>query len=185
MTDKKVSGALKFFREEVPIPSGINVTVAGTEVTVKGTKGELKRGFLYPGVNVEKTGDKITITSETKTKPEKAIVNTFVAHLNNMIAGVTKGFKYKMKIVYSHFPITVKVVGTEVEITNYFGEKRARRSKIIGNVKVTATKEDITIEGANVEDVGQTMSNLEQVTRIRYKDQRIFQDGIYLTNREA
>ena len=128
---------------------------------------------------------KKTIVSLSARKNEKAIVNTYAAHIKNMFAGVTKGFRYKMKIVFSHFPITVKVAGKEVEITNFYGEKRPRKADIIGNVKVSATKEEITLEGNNVEEVGQTMSNLEQATKIRNKDSRIFQDGIYLTSREA
>lgn len=184
MTDKSAK-AKQPFKEEVQIPEKIEVDISGSNVTMKGPRGELKRNFLYPGVRVEKSDGKIIVASTSASKKEKAVVNTFVAHLNNMLTGLTKGFKYKMKIVYSHFPINIKVAGNEVEISNYFGEKKPRRAKIFGNAKVTATKEEIIVEGINVEDVGQTMSNLEQATRIRYKDQRIFQDGIYLTSREA
>ncbi len=184
MEQKLAKPKKETLKEEVEIPSGIEASINGTFVSVKGQKGELKRDFLYPGVKIQKEGNKIIISADSPSKREKAIVNTFVAHLNNMLAGVTKGFKYKMKIVFSHFPITAKVVGKELEITNFFGEKRARRAQIIGNVKVNATKEEVLIEGINVEEVGQTMANIELATKIRYRDQRVFQDGIYLVSRE-
>ncbi len=171
-------------KEEIQIPEGLQVTVSGADVTVKGPKGELKRNFTFPWTKIVKDGNKIIVTSEKSRKSARAFVGSFVAHMNNMFTGVTKGFKYTMKVVFSHFPMNVKVVGKKIEITNFFGEKKPRHAKIIGNVKVNAGKEEIIIEGANVEEVGQTMSNIELATRIKYKDSRIFQDGIYLTNRE-
>ena len=173
------------YREEMELPEKVEAHVSGHEVTVKGPRGELKRSLIYPGVTIKKEGSKLIVVSTTANRREKAVVYTYAAHIKNMLTGVTKGFRYKMKIVFSHFPITVKVAGKEVEITNFYGEKRPRTAEIIGNVKVSATKEEVTLEGNSVEEVGQTMSNLEQATKIRNKDSRIFQDGIYLTSREA
>ena len=105
------------------------------------------------------------------------MVGTIRSHISNMIYGVDHGFTYKMKIVYAHFPMTVKVQGKIVTIDNFLGERSPRKAKIIGDdVKVTIT-------GINKEHVGQTMANIEQATKIKGRDPRIFQDGIYLVDK--
>jgi large subunit ribosomal protein L6 len=100
-----------------------------------------------------------------------------------MISGVQKGFTYKLKIVFSHFPISAKVQGKTVLIENFTGERRARKSKIIGDVKVKVEAEDIVVQGVNLEDVSQTAANIEQATKVRRKDPRIFLDGIFVYER--
>jgi large subunit ribosomal protein L6 len=100
-----------------------------------------------------------------------------------MITGVTKGFSYKLKIVFSHFPISVKLQDKFVLIENFTGERRARKVKTVGDVKVKIEAEDIIVEGVNLEDVSQTAANIEQATRVRRKDPRVFLDGIYVYER--
>jgi large subunit ribosomal protein L6 len=97
-----------------------------------------------------------------------------------MITGVQKGFTYKLKIVFSHFPITVKVQGKNVIIENFTGERRGRSVKVQGDVKVTILPDDIIIQGTNLEDVSQTAAKIEQATRVRNKDPRVFLDGLYV-----
>jgi large subunit ribosomal protein L6 len=99
-----------------------------------------------------------------------------------MTKGVTKGFTYKLKTVYAHFPVTVKVNEKEkkVVIENFTGEKTPRVTKIIGDTKVKVSGEDILVQGTKLEDVSQTASNIETGTRIKDKDQRVFLDGIYI-----
>jgi large subunit ribosomal protein L6 len=100
-----------------------------------------------------------------------------------MITGVTKGYQYKLKIVFSHFPISVKLQDKSVLIENFTGERRPRRIKLIGSVKVKIEPDDIIVEGANLEEVSQTAANIEQATRVRNKDPRVFLDGIYVYER--
>lgn len=169
---------------EVAIPENVQLNINGSIVSVKGQKGELKRDFIFPNIAIARKDSKVVISADNVTKKEKAVINAFAAHLNNMFTGVTKGYKYKLKIVFSHFPVTAKVAGDKLEITNFLGEKAPRIAKIFGNAKITAGKEEIVIEGIDVESVGQTAANIEQATKIRYKDIRVFQDGIYLTSRE-
>ena len=85
--------------------------------------------------------------------------------------------------MFSHFPIAVKVQDKSVLIENFTGERRARKIKIIGEVKVKVEPEDIIVEGVNLEDVSQTAANIEQATRVRRKDPRVFLDGIYVYER--
>jgi large subunit ribosomal protein L6 len=100
-----------------------------------------------------------------------------------MITGVTKGYQYKLKIVFSHFPISVKLQDKSVLIENFTGERRPRRIKLIGSVKVKIEPDDIIVEGSNLEEVSQTAAYIEQATRVRNKDPRVFLDGIYVYER--
>jgi len=100
-----------------------------------------------------------------------------------MVAGVKEGFTYEMKIVYSHFPLKATVKGSEFIIENFLGEKFPRKTRILGETKVEVKGDQVLLTGADVEAVGQTAANIEQATRIRGFDPRIFQDGIYITKK--
>jgi large subunit ribosomal protein L6 len=100
----------------------------------------------------------------------------------NSFDGVTKGYTYKMKIAYSHFPITVDTDGEKILIKNFIGERSPRITYKAGShpVDIKSTKEDVVISGIDKEEVGQTAANIQRICRIRHKDKRIFQDGIYV-----
>jgi large subunit ribosomal protein L6 len=164
----------------VEVPDGVDVTLEGRKVTVKGEKGSLVRDFSSVPVSIETEGKTVRVWAEWPRKKEAALVGTVYSHIQNMISGVRKGFSYKLKIVFSHFPISVKVQGKMVLIENFTGERRARRVKVIGDVKVRVESEDIVVEGVNLEDVSQTAANIEQATRVKRKDPRVFLDGIYV-----
>jgi large subunit ribosomal protein L6 len=170
-------------REEIPIPEGIDVTVED-EVTIKGSKGQLSRKFKYPNVVIKKDNDTIVLEAHFPKKKDKAMLGTIKSHINNMIIGLTDGFTYNMKIVYAHFPMTVKAAGDKVTIENFLGERYPRTAKIVGSAKVQIKGDEVVVTGINKEDVGQTMANLEQGTKIKGRDPRVFQDGIYLVSRE-
>ncbi|EEB73825.1 50S ribosomal protein L6 [Thermococcus sp. AM4] len=172
-----------WIREEVEIPEGVEVTVEGNTVKVKGPKGELERELKYPGVKIFTEDGKVVVYKEFPKKKDIAIARTFKAHIANMIKGVTEGFTYKLKVVYSHFPVTVKVQGDEVVIENFLGEKNPRRAKILPGVTVKVRGQEITVEGIDKEKVGQTAANIEQATRITKWDRRVFQDGIYIVEK--
>ena len=110
-------------------------------------------------------------------------MGTVHSHIQNLITGVQKGFSYKLKIVFSHFPISAKVQGKTVVIENFTGERRARRIKIRGDTTVKVESEDIVVQGLNLEDVSQTAANIEQATKVKNKDPRVFLDGIYVYER--
>ncbi|WP_297549309.1 50S ribosomal protein L6 [Thermococcus sp.] len=172
-----------WIREEVEIPEGVEVTVEGNTVKVKGPKGELQRELKYPGVKIFTEDGKVVIYKEFPRKKDIAIARTFKAHIANMIKGVTEGFTYRLKVVYSHFPISVKVQGDEVIIENFLGEKAPRRAKILPGVTVKVRGQEIVVEGIDKEAVGQTAANIEQATRITKWDRRVFQDGIYIVEK--
>jgi len=168
-------------RKEIDIPEGVNIEVKGKVVIAKGPKGEVKRDFSYARkVRILKEDNKIIVESYFANRRLKALTYTIAAHIRNMIEGVKEGYRYKLKIIYSHFPISVKVEGDKVIIENFLGEKAPRIAKIVGNTKVKVEKQDIIVEGPDIEHVGQTAANIEQATKIKGFDRRVFVDGIYI-----
>ena len=162
------------------IPENVNVTVENKTVKVKGPKGELSKTFKYFfDIKIEKKDNKIVVTSTLDRKKVRAMIGTIIAHIRNMVDGVTKGFTLKMKVIYSHFPVTVKVEGNKVLINNFLGETVPRVANIVGDTKVQVSGQEITIAGPSKDDVGQTCGNIEIACRISKYDRRIFQDGIY------
>jgi len=168
---------------EIEIPEGVKVSVENGIVTVEGPKGKLERKLYHPKVEIIKEENKVVVKAELPRRKEKALVGTFAGHISNMIKGVTEGFVYKMKIVYSHFPIKASVKGNEFIIENFLGEKSPRKAKLFGNVKVTIKGSDVIIEGIDREEVGQTAANIEAATKVKDKDVRVFQDGIYIVSK--
>ena len=167
----------------IEIPEGVEANLEGSLIKVKGPKGELERDLSFPNIAMSKEDNKITIETKLAGKQEIAIVGTFESHVLNMIKGVTDGFTYKLKAVYSHFPMTLKQVGNLLEIHNFLGEKAPRKSKVVGNAKVNLEKDMVIVEGINKEEAGQTAANLELATRVKRKDTRVFQDGVYIVER--
>jgi large subunit ribosomal protein L6 len=167
----------------IQVPDNVDVSLEGKKVNVKGAKGILVRDFTFAPIAIEGDGKNIRIWAKWPRKKEAALVGTIASHIQNMITGVTKGYSYKLKIVFSHFPISVKLQGRSILIENFTGERRARTIDVIGDVKVKIEPDDIIVEGINLEHVSQTAANIEQATRVRRKDPRVFLDGIYVYER--
>jgi large subunit ribosomal protein L6 len=169
---------------EFDVPNNVQLSVSGDVVSVKGPKGSLSRRFDLRRIKiVKKEGSKYAVVCEYPRIRDKAMVGTIESHILNMIHGVTHGFEYKMKIVYSHFPIKASVKGDMFVIENFLGERSPRKTKIVGDTKITIKGDEITLTGINIEDVGQTAANIELATRIKGFDPRVFQDGIYITSK--
>jgi len=167
----------------VEIPEGVEGMLDGRIVTIKGEKGELTRDFSHAPINIQLEGKTVTVQASWPRKKEAALVGTVRSHIQNMIKGVTAGFTYKLKIVFSHFPITVKIQGKTLTIQNFTGERSPRKAKIMGDTKVTVNGDDIIVQGINLEDVSQTAANIQNATKIRNKDPRVFLDGIYVSEK--
>jgi large subunit ribosomal protein L6 len=113
------------------------------------------------------------------------VTNTARSLISGMVKGVEKGYTYKLKIIFAHFPISVKVKGKELRAENFFGERSPRISQIIGDAtKVSVVGEDVVVQGPSLEDVSQTAANIELSTKTKGKDQRVFLDGLYVYSKE-
>jgi large subunit ribosomal protein L6 len=166
--------------KSIEIPEGVLVKVEGRVVTATGEKGELTWDFSHAPVSIRLEGKTITVQANWPRKKETALVGTISSHIQNMITGVTKGFIYKLKIVFSHFPISVKVREGTVAIENFTGERSSRIAKMMGDTKVMVKGEDVIVQGTNIKDVSQTAANIQNATKVKRKDPRVFLDGIYI-----
>jgi len=169
--------------EEVAVQKGITADFKDNTLTIKGPKGTVSRKFLHPRVRMALSGGKITVEAREVSRREKALVGTWAAHSRNMMKGVTEPFLYTMKAVYAHFPIKIQVKGQELLIENFLGEHHPRRAPILGDTKVTVKGQELELSGTELELVGQTAANIENATRVRNRDPRVFQDGIFITSK--
>ena len=175
----------KTFEEAVEVPAGIEVEVLGpTRIRLKSGQKQIEKKFKAQAIELRKDANKIIISTETAKKKTLATINTIATHIKNAIRGLQKGYEYKLEIVYSHFPMKVKVGSGIVEIDNLVGAKQARKAKILEGVTVQVKGKDITVNGHDKDNAGQTAANIESATRIKGgKDIRNYQDGIYIVSK--
>jgi large subunit ribosomal protein L6 len=159
----------------IKLPEKVSVSIDGQKVSVQGPKGKLERNFPIKGMKIESKDGSVAVMA-----PSLMLTNTVESHIRNMCTGVTEGYAKKMQVLYSHFPITVEIKGKDILIKNFQGEKRPRRAKIAGATKVEIKGQDVFISGLDKEDVGQTVANLTTAVKIKKRDSRVFQDGMYL-----
>jgi len=172
-------------REEIHLPDDVSASLDHLDLTVEGPNGSVTRRLWYPDVSVDVDGDAVVVESDTTDAKTNATVGTFRSHVQNMVHGVTEGWEYHMTVLYSHFPMQVDVEGDEVVIDNFLGERAPRRTEIRGDTEVEVDGEDIVLRGPDKEAVGQTAADIEQLTRVRDKDTRVFQDGVYITQKPS
>lgn len=164
----------------IGIPDGVEVKLDGRVVSVQGGKGVLTRDFSDAPVGIRVENRMIEVKAQWPRKREAALVGTVSSHIQNMITGVTEGYTYKLKIVFSHFPISVRAKEKIVSIENFTGERSPRWARIMGDVKVSVKEDDVIVQGSNLDDVSQTAANIERATRVKVKDPRVFLDGIFV-----
>lgn len=167
----------------IEIPENVEVILEDQTIIVKGPEGENKREFRVAQITLEKKDNKIILKSKKTTKNEKKMINTMRAHIKNMIEGVQKKFEYELKICFSHFPMNVEIKEDHAIVKNFLGEKIPRKLKIPQGVDIKIDKGIITVTSSNKELAGQAAANFEKATRIRMKDRRVFQDGIFMINK--
>jgi len=173
-------------KREVDIPEGVSVSIEGLKITVEGPKGKLERDFSHmKPLILRKEDNKVIAEAYFAKARDRAKVGTVIAHIKNMFIGVTKGYKYYLKIIFSHFPITVKVEGDKVLINNFLGERSPRIARVMPGVKVSVKGEDVIVEGIDVEAVGQTAANIELATKVKGFDRRKFMDGVYIYKKKV
>lgn len=167
------------FVKKYKVPAGATCTLEGGVLKVSGPKGTLERTGRYPRITVTCEGSEVVVSTDSSRKDAVAMVGTLAAHVKNMCIGVTVGYEYRMKVVYAHFPIQLKLAGNRLEINNFLGEKMARSARIEPGVTAKLGNDEVLLSGIDKEAVGTTAANIESATRIRNRDPRVFQDGIY------
>ena len=169
----------------VSIPDRVSVQVEGRTVKVKGPLGSLQEDLSHLPVSIKVNDNKVQLETAWPRKREIGMLGTAAAHVRNMLKGVTQGYRYELRTVYAHFPVTVKVdeKAKVLKIENFTGEKTPRYAKIVEGVKVDVKGEDISVEGIDLKSVSQTAANIQDSTKIKKKDLRVFLDGIYVSGK--
>ena len=164
---------------EIEIPKDVNVKLKGRMLQVQGPLGKTHKSFRKIPVIIEIIENKINLKATGTRKKHYAILNTSRSLIKTLCEGVIDGYTIKMKIVYSHFPISVKTQDKKVLIENFQGERAPRVTKIWGETKVVPKGDDVIITGHVLTDVSQTAAEIENGSRVKNKDHRVFLDGIY------
>ena len=166
-------------REDIEIPENVDVSV-NHEIIVKGPKGEVKRKLQ---IKVDKEDNKIIIEAKKATKNTKRMIKTTAAHIKNMIKGVTEGYEYLLQVCSVHFPITVSIDKNKLIIKNFLGETKERKADLLPNTTTKIEGDIIKITSPDKEAAGQTAANIEFASKIKNRDRRRFQDGIWIVKK--
>lgn len=169
--------------EEVGFPGEISAKIEGNFLIIGKGNENLQRK-LNQNVKIKIHDNKIIFESETA-KNKKKILGALVAHVKNMIKGLDEKFKYQLQAANVHFPMNVSVdkEKNELVVKNFLGEKKDRRIKLIPGVEIRVIKDIIEIESSDIEKAGQCAANIEKGTKVKKRDRRIFQDGIFITKK--
>merc|ERR1712060_934062 len=179
---------------ELTIPDDVTCDIKSKVVSVKGPRGSLTRDLSHLQVDLYKieVDGKPTIKVEVWHGMSKRLAGTrtVISHINNMFLGVTRGFRYSMRLVYAHFPINVTIedAGKTIEIRNFLGEKRVRIVKMLEGVTVAkdkAVKDQLILEGNDIENVSRSAAQIHQSCLVRAKDIRKFLDASTSTARDT
>ncbi|BEJ11091.1 hypothetical protein CspHIS471_0105130 [Cutaneotrichosporon sp. HIS471] len=173
--------------ETLPIPVGVTVAVKARKITVEGPRGTLVKNVRHVAMDIQVVADKVVFTIFHGGRKHVACLRTIRSLVENMITGVTKGFQYKMKLVYAHFPINAipSADATSIQIRNFLGEKIVRECPMLEGttVKLSDIKDEIILEGNDIEKVSQSAASITDKCRVKNKDIRKFLDGIYISER--
>lgn len=171
------------YEKPVEIPDGVKCTLAGNVLQCSKGNTNLSKAFEMHAVSIAIKDKEVVISCRKANKKDIANVNSCAAHINNLFHGLNERFVYEMEICNVHFPMTVKVDKDNFIISNFLGEKVPRNAKILSGAEVKVEGSKIRILSADVEKAGQTAANIEKATKVKNKDRRIFQDGIFITKK--
>ncbi len=171
----------KKIEEIIEVPEGFVAEVDGNLIIISKDGKTIEKKLPF---HARKENNRIIIGDLVVTKKNKKLIKTASAHVRNMIAGLNKKFIYKLQVCSVHFPMNVSVKGNEFIIKNFLGEVKERKAKILSGVEVKIEKDIVIVEGIEKDNVGQTAANIENAVIIRAKDRRIFQDGIFIIEKE-
>ena len=170
----------EIFESTYEVPQKVKVSLTKHMLHVEGPLGKTHKNFKKIPVEIEVKDNKVSIKAVNARKKYFAIANTATSIIRNLCEGVIDGYTIKMKIVYAHFPITVKTKDDKVLIENFQGERAPRVARIHGLTKVASKGDDVIVTGPVLNDVTQTAAEIQIKTKVKGKDHRVFLDGIYL-----
>ncbi len=170
---------------EIELPQDVNASYDGLYLIVNGPKGESRRHFMKTIVKLNIQNKKIILESEKPTKENKKMMGTLAAHIKNMVKGSLNNHNYILKICSGHFPMTVGVADNRLQVKNFLGEKVPRVLELKKGATVKIEGGLINVSSPSKEIAGQVAADIEQLTRRPGYDTRVFQDGIYIINKDG
>ncbi|CAL0327531.1 unnamed protein product [Lupinus luteus] len=179
--------------ETMTIPDGVTIKVNAKVIEVEGPRGKLVRDFKHLNLDFELITDdegkkKLKVDAWFGSRKTSAAIRTALSHVENLITGVTKGYRYKMRFVYAHFPINASISGDNkaIEIRNFLGEKKVRKVDMLDGVSVVRSekvKDELVLDGNDIELVSRSCALINQKCHVKNKDIRKFLDGIYVSEK--
>jgi large subunit ribosomal protein L6 len=146
-------------KNPITVPSGVNITLNGNQITVKGPKGELTRVIPADMMISQDTGT-VTVNRPSDDPKHKALHGLSRTLISNMVEGVTKGFSKQLDIVGVGYKAETRPYGLQLAL----GFSHAIEYKAPKGIKLTApAPTQIIIEGANKEVVGQVAAELRSL----------------------
>lgn len=171
------------YLEELTIPEGIHCSLERTMFTCKKGSATIHRKVIIPQTTIKIADNKITFTAKGGNKRTFATIKSWIAHIKNMFNGMDNEYVYKMEVCNVHFPMTLKIEGNQLVVSNFLGEKEKRVANILPGVTVTVNGVHLDVKSVDIEAAGQTAANIEKATLVKKRDRRVFQDGIFITSK--
>jgi large subunit ribosomal protein L6 len=169
--------------ESVELPAGVSCRIENRTIILKKAAVEVSRKIAEPEMSAAMSGNALVLTSRVSGKRALKVLKSYAAHIRNMFLGLDSVFEYKLEMCNVHFPMTVKTEPGKILINNFLGEKTPRYAVIPENVKVEVKGQQIIVSSNSREAAGQAAANLEKATKVRNRDRRVFQDGIYIVEK--
>ncbi len=170
--------------EKIEIPGDIVCTYTNKIIHCKKDSIEISKKFDSPLIEFRINSNAIILESRKSDKRRRKTINSFIAHIKNIFQGLDRPYQYKLEACNVHFPMSLKIEGSKLAINNFLGEKTPRYAEILPNVNVLINGTQITLSSPDKEAAGQTASNMELATKVKNRDRRIFQDGIYIVSKQ-
>src|SRR5437588_5209213 len=149
-------------KSPIPVPSGVDVTVADRSVTVKGPKGTLARR-LPPDISVRQDGDQLVVERPDDQREHRALHGLTRSLVNNMVVGVTDGFSKDLEIVGVGYR-AIAQGPSRLELALGFSHPVVVEAPEGVTFEVPAPTR-ITVRGIDKEIVGQVAANIRKVRK--------------------
>ena len=184
MEKKSKTGQEKILKV-IELPNGIVAYVSRNILQIKSQSGEVSREFKQRNIFIKVHDNNIIMESERSVKKDKKIIGSLAAHIRNMLNGVQQKHTYVLKICSGHFPMNVSVSNNKLLVKNFLGEKVPRTLSLKPGADIKIEGDLIYVTSTNKETAGQVSADIEQLTRRPGYDTRVFQDGVYLINKDG
>jgi len=169
--------------DSVLIPEGVSCLLTGAKLECSKQEKTLSLKLPIPKIRAQISEGKIVLFSEKGNKIHWKIIRSNLAHIRNLFTGLDKKYICTLEVCNVHFPVTLKIDSGKLIINNFLGERVPRKAVILPDVEIEIKGPKITLTSLSKESVGQTAANIEIATKVRARDRRIFQDGIFITKK--